>query len=97
MAFRLAALNPYHDRMSFVAILVALLLEQARPLSPRNPIHAALRSWAGWAARNFDAGRPQLGWLAWSVVVLVPAGLVALVHWLIVQFIGWPVAVIWSS
>ncbi|HEY9095520.1 MAG TPA: cobalamin biosynthesis protein CbiB, partial [Hydrogenophaga sp.] len=32
--------------MSFFAILIALLLEQARPLAHDNAVHAALRAWA---------------------------------------------------
>ncbi len=82
--------------MSFVAILVALLLEQARPLSRGNPIHIALRGWILWAGRNFDAGRPQHGWLTWGIAVLVPAVSVLLVHRLLVELIGWPVAVLWN-
>lgn len=82
--------------MSFVAILVALLLEQARPLARRNPIHGVLRSWVRWTARNFDAGRPQHGPLAWSVAVLLPSVSVAVVYWALVQWLGWPLAVVWN-
>lgn len=87
---------PYHSGMSFIAILVALLLEQARPLARANPIHGLLRGWAGWTTRNFDAGRPQHGWLSWSVAVLSPALAVLVVYWLLVRFIGWPAAILWN-
>ena len=82
--------------MSFIAIFVALLLEQARPLARANPIHPVLRNWVGWAGRNFDAGRPQHGWLTWGVAVLTPTLSVMAVYWLLVQTIGWPVAVLWN-
>ena len=36
----------YDACMGFFAILIALLLEQARPLAPNNLAHAAMRSWA---------------------------------------------------
>ena len=68
--------------MSFFAILFALLIEQARPLSRINPIHAGVRAWAFSVRRNFDAGRQHHGWVAWGLTVVLPA-LVALgIHWL---------------
>ena len=67
-------------RMSFFAILFALLIEQVRPLARGNPIHAGLRSWARWASRNFDAGKPQHGWIAWGVATLVPAAAALGIH-----------------
>jgi len=82
--------------MSFISILIALLLEQARPLAPANPVHSAHRSWVQWAVRNFDAGNRQHGWLAWGVSVMVPAGFVCLVHWILVLNVGWMAAAAWS-
>ncbi|WP_394790231.1 CobD/CbiB family protein [Rhodoferax sp.] len=82
--------------MSFFAIMFALLLEQVRPLARDNPIHGMLRSWVRGSSRNFDAGKPQHGWLAWALAVSVPS-LVALgLHWLLVLTLGWPVAVLWN-
>ena len=82
--------------MSFFAILVALLLEQARPLSSTNPIHGGLRAWALSASRNFDAGRPHHGWVAWTVAVLVPTLVVFGVHALLLWGLGWPFALLWN-
>lgn len=82
--------------MSFFAILFALLIEQVRPLGPQNPIHAGLRVWARWVSRNFDAGHPQHGWVAWILAVVVPALVALAVHWLLLVGIGWPAAVVWS-
>ena len=82
--------------MSFFAILFALLIEQVRPLGPHNPIHTGLRVWARWVSRNFDAGKPQHGWVAWALAVLGPSLLVLAVHWLLLYFVGWPAAVVWS-
>jgi adenosylcobinamide-phosphate synthase len=82
--------------MSFFAILFALLIEQVRPLAGHNPIHGALRSWASWVSRNFDTGKTHHGWVAWTLAVISPS-LVALgVHWALMLFLGWPVAVLWS-
>ncbi|MES2183514.1 MAG: CobD/CbiB family protein [Pseudomonadota bacterium] len=82
--------------MSFFAILVALLLEQARPLSRTNPIHAGLRAWALSASRNFDAGKPHHGWVAWTIAVLVPTLLALAVHLALVWTVGWPFALLWN-
>ncbi|MFN9726238.1 CobD/CbiB family protein [Acidovorax sp.] len=82
--------------MSFFAILFALLIEQARPLAQSNPIHAGVRAWALSVSRNFDAGKPHHGWVAWSLAVLVPAAVTLAIHWLLVWGLGWPFAVIWS-
>jgi len=82
--------------MSFFAILFALLIEQARPLARTNPIHAGLRAWALSVSRNFDAGKPHHGWVAWSLAVLVPALGTLAIHWLLLLGLGWPFAVVWS-
>ncbi len=82
--------------MSFFAILIALLLEQARPLASHNPVHAGMRAWARAAVRNFDAGKEHHGWVAWSLAVLVPALAALGVHWLLAWALGWPFAVLWS-
>jgi len=82
--------------MSFFAILFALLIEQVRPLARHNPIHAGLRSWVRWASRNFDAGRPQHGWITWAVATVVPAVATLAVHWALLLYVGWPAAVVWS-
>ena len=82
--------------MSFFAILFALLIEQVRPLGPHNPIHSALRVWARWVSRNFDAGKPAHGWVCWVLAVLVPSAVALAVHWLLLTFVGWPAAMAWS-
>ncbi len=82
--------------MSFIAILFALLLEQAKPLPQINPVHNVVRNWVRWVMRNFDAGKPQHGWLAWSLAVLGPSLVVLAVHWLLVWQFGWALAVVWN-
>lgn len=82
--------------MSFFAILFALLIEQVRPLGPHNPIHSGLRVWARWVSSNFDAGKPQHGWISWVLAVVAPSLLALAVHWLLAYFIGWPAAMVWS-
>lgn len=81
--------------MSFLSILIALLLEQARPLAQTNPVHNTNRGWVFWVFRNFDAGKEHHGWLAWSLAVLTPAVLTCAVHWLLMWAAGWVVAIMW--
>lgn len=83
--------------MSFISVLFALLLEQARPLGRGNPIHAGMRAWVRWCTRNLDAGKPLHGWLAWGFAVVLPSILSLLVYWLLALFLGWPLAVLWSA
>lgn len=82
--------------MSFISILLALLLEQSRPLAQVNPVHNGVRNWVRWVIRNLDAGMPFHGWLAWWVAVATPALLVFALHWLLVWSLGWVAAIIWS-
>lgn len=67
--------------MIFFAILLAFLIEQARPMSIDNPVFAGLRSWARLVRRNLDTGQAVHGWLAWGLAAMVPALLAALVYW----------------
>jgi len=83
--------------MSFISVLFALLLEQARPLSRGNPIHAGMRAWVRWCTRNLDAGKPLHGWLAWGLAVIVPSILSLVVYWVLALFAGLPLAVLWSA
>lgn len=82
--------------MSFFALLFALLIEQVRPLGPHNAIHGGLRVWARSVSRNFDAGKPQHGWVAWTLAVVAPAVAAMAVHELLLRFVGWPAAMVWS-
>ena len=82
--------------MSFFAILLALLIEQARPMARHNAVYAGVCAWALWAGRNFDAGKQQHAWVVWGLTVLLPSLLVLGVHWLLLWVAGWPLAMVWS-
>jgi adenosylcobinamide-phosphate synthase len=75
--------------MSFFAILFALMIEQVRPLSVSNPVYEAARGWARTARKTLDAGQTPHGWLTWSAVVLLPALVALLLHWVLVWSLGW--------
>lgn len=82
--------------MSFFSLLLALLIEQVRPLARGNAVHAGMRSWMRWVVRKLDAGERSHGWLAWGFAVLLPSGIALLIYWLLCQFVGWPLAMLWN-
>jgi adenosylcobinamide-phosphate synthase len=82
--------------MGFVSILVALLMEQARPLSRGNPVHVLARGWVRWVGHSFDAGKQQHAVLAWTIGVLMPGAAVVAVYWALLEGVGWPVAMVWN-
>jgi adenosylcobinamide-phosphate synthase len=82
--------------MSFLALLLALLIEQARPLAERNPIYDAMRRYAHWMQRTLDAGQQGHAMGAWFLSVVGPAVLACVVHWVLLNAFGWPLAMLWS-
>jgi adenosylcobinamide-phosphate synthase len=58
--------------MALISLIVALLLEQWRPLSDRRYIHTAVSQYAGYFEHQFNAGEKQHGVIAWMVAVLPP-------------------------
>jgi len=81
--------------MSFVALILALLLEQVRPLPDGNVLHQALLRWSHWVRFTLNAGKPDGAWLAWGVALGVPSLLVLLVHVLLSQALGGFLAMVW--
>ena len=82
--------------MSFISVLFALLLEQARPLRRGNLVHASVRAWVRWSARNFDAGKSFHGWIAWGFAVGGPALASLAIYLMLDIFVSWSVALLWS-
>ena len=88
--------------MSFLAVLLALILEQARPLARGNWVHAGFRAWARWSNRTLDAGQAHHGWIAWVVAVIVPALVTMLIHWVlwrisVVLAFAWSVVILYVT
>lgn len=69
--------------MGLVALVLALVLEQFRPLPRDNPVHRASAAVADAVARGTDAGRWGHGALGWAIVVGVAVLGVALAEWLL--------------
>ncbi len=88
--------------MSFFAVLLALLVEQLKPLPRRNGVHEAVFSWVRWTSRNFDAGESHHMKVVWLVSVLVPAAVslvvfLALKHFSIVMAFAFNVLVLYLT
>ncbi len=88
--------------MSFFAVLLALFIEQLRPLPRQNGVHQALVAWTGWVGRNFDAGRDQHAWVVWLITVLLPSLAVLAVHVVAAHFslllaLAWDVVVLYLT
>ena len=55
-----APANGYHLRpMSFFAVLLALLIEQVKPLPRGNRVGHAMRAWVSWVARTLTDPAPK--------------------------------------
>ena len=65
--------------MAFFSLVLALLLEQWRPLSDRRSLFVPVERYARFLERQFNAGESQHGAIAW-VCAVVPAALIA---WLV--------------
>ncbi|HYS13630.1 MAG TPA: CobD/CbiB family protein [Burkholderiaceae bacterium] len=81
--------------MSWIALVLTLLLEQARPMPSGNPVYMAVWSLAETAERNLNAGRRRHGLYAWVAFVLGCALVAGLVHALLLSF-AWIAALIFN-
>jgi adenosylcobinamide-phosphate synthase len=86
----------YDGPMSFIALMFALILEQVRPLSEKGWVQTGLRAWITWVCRALDMGQSQRAWLVWLIAVLAPTLISWLIYGLLLWWVGWPVAVLWS-
>jgi len=69
--------------MSVLAIVIALLAEQWRPLDSRVTVQPVLAAWAGWMEQAFNGGERRHGIVAWLVAVLPPVAAAILIHQLL--------------
>jgi cobalamin biosynthesis protein CobD/CbiB len=68
--FAAASRRAHFTRMGFVSIIIALALEQWRPLADRRPLYRTVDRYAVFLERQFNAGEPLHGTIAWLVAVL---------------------------
>ncbi|MDO5086585.1 MAG: cobalamin biosynthesis protein [Comamonadaceae bacterium] len=82
--------------MAFFAIVMALLLEQVRPMAAGNVFSTLVRRWVRGVGRNVDAGTARHAWLAWALAVGTPALLALGLHKALMWLGGWPLALLWG-
>ncbi|MBX9904968.1 MAG: CobD/CbiB family protein [Burkholderiales bacterium] len=88
--------------MSFLALVCALLLEQAWPLRRGNPLYAAFERYADYLERQFNGLQASHGAIAWLVAVLPLALLTVAVYALlheasVLLAMAWSVAVLYVA
>lgn len=81
--------------MKFLALLVALLIEQARPLRQGNRLYLAFTRYAMKLERHFNGGQYRHGVVAWGLAV-VPAVLIALAVSLLLSKLSPALSALWS-
>jgi cobalamin biosynthesis protein CobD/CbiB len=81
--------------MTFLSLVVALLLEQVRPLRQDNRIHLWFARYAMRLERQFNAGHYRDGIVAWVLAVL-PAVAIVLAVQLLLHRVSPPLAWLWS-
>lgn len=88
--------------MTFLSILVALLIEQLKPLRADNPIYAAIQGFAARIESWFNAGHARHGRLGWFLMLgslMLPT---ALIYWLLKSVnpfaaFGWNVLIVYLT
>lgn len=81
--------------MKFLALALALLLEQAWPLRRGNPLYAAFEGYADYLERQFNGLQAKHGVIAWFVAVL-PLALLTLLTYVLLQAANVLLAMAWS-
>ena len=67
--------------MTFFSILLALLIEQLKPLRAGNPVYSGIRALAGRMEAWFNAGQVQHGKLGWWMMMLSLMVPTAAIYW----------------
>ena len=67
--------------MSVVAVIIALVLEQWRPLGDRKALHGVASRWTRWVEESFNAGESRHGAIAWGIAVGLAAVAAAAMYW----------------
>jgi cobalamin biosynthesis protein CobD/CbiB len=68
--------------MGFLALILALLIEQLRPLRRGNRVHSMFTGFAALVRGNFDGGERRHGALGWLLVMAASVVAVLLAEWI---------------
>ncbi len=81
--------------MKFLALLIALLIEQVRPLRRDNLLHDGYAIFVQTLRQKFDAGEHRQGVVAWMIAVVPLTAGVLITEWLLHRASA-PLALLWS-
>ncbi len=81
--------------MKFLALVLALVLEQAKPLRRGNRLYAAFEHYADYLERRFNGLQASHGAIAWCVAVL-PLALVTIIAYALLRNANVLLALAWS-
>ncbi len=80
----------------FIALALALLVEQWWPLRAGNPLHAGYLGFTDYIARTFAEGNEHASPVAWALAVL-PAGIAAALVYTLLKHTGALFGLLWSA
>lgn len=81
--------------MTFLALILALLLEQWRPLRTGNVLYMAFARYVNRLAQSLNAGQYRDGAIAWTLAVL-PAALLTFIVYLLSRQLSWIAVLGWN-
>lgn len=76
--------------MTFVSVLLALIIEQFRPLPAHNPAYSLADDLVRAVARHLNAGERRHGIVAWWLLIGGVFACAWSIDWLCGEFGGWP-------
>ncbi len=88
--------NRFTKNMSILSLILALVLEQFRPISSRNSVYLAFVRLANRLERNLNAGEYRNGVLVWFITVLPLVLIGAGMHWFLLAKGSWIMALVWN-
>ena len=81
--------------MTFLALILALLLEQWRPLRTGNVLYAAFARYVNRLAQSLNAGQYRDGLISWTLAV-IPAAVLTWVVYLLSRQLNWIAVLAWN-
>jgi cobalamin biosynthesis protein CobD/CbiB len=88
--------------MKFLSIVIALLVEQVRPLRHSNPVYTAFERYAELLEGHLNAGEYRQGMFAWLLAVVPPALATVVIYALLHRLspfiaLAWSVLVLYAT
>jgi len=78
--------------MTFLSVVIALIIEQFRPLRAHNAVHGAVGAVVNWIEQSMNAGDRRHGVIGWIVLVALFTVLTGFLYWL--AWLGGPVTLL---